>query len=70
MERLSEKLRLLRQRHSLTTRQLAEELGLKSYGHVSDIENGRTKPSLELLEKLARLYHISYDQLLKDELDV
>lgn len=70
MKRLGEKLRLLRQQNGWTIRELAKILGLKSHGHITDIEKGRTKPSLDLLEKLAGLYGVSYDQLLDDEYEV
>jgi transcriptional regulator with XRE-family HTH domain len=49
---------------------LAAELGIKSYGHVADMENGRTKPSVDLLIKIADLFDVTIDQLLRDDQEI
>jgi len=69
MEQLGEKLRLLRQRQGLTVRELAKQVGV-SFSNIASIERGTSKPSLDLLKKLADLYEVSYDQLLNDECEV
>jgi len=70
MERLGEKLRKLRQQRGLTLRELAPELGIKSRSHISDMETGKRKPSLDLLVKIMAYYGVSCDQLLNDEFDL
>lgn len=70
MERFGEKLRYLRQQQGFTVRQLAEELDIKSHSHIADMENGRSKPSVELLVKIADLFNVTTDQLLRDDQEV
>lgn len=70
MQRFGEKLRILRNRHGMSLRQLADELGFSSRGYVGDLESGRKKPSLEVALKIARLFNVSVDLLVKDELEV
>jgi len=70
MERLGQKLRKLRLQRGLTVRELASELGIKSRSHISDIETGKRKPSLDLLVKIMGYYDVSCDKLLNDEFDI
>lgn len=70
MERFGEKLRLIRTRRGMSLRQLANELGFNSHGYVGDLESGRKKPSLEVALKIARLFNVSIDSLVKDEMEV
>ena len=70
MQRFGEKLHALRNRRGMTIRELAETLGFRSHGFVSDLERGRRKPSVELAIEIARLFDVSVDQLVKDELEV
>lgn len=70
MKRFGEKLRQLRQARELTVRQLAGLLEMKSHSHISDMESGRSLPSVELLVKLADYFNVTTDQLLRDELEI
>ena len=70
MERFGEKLRKLRRQHKTTMKELADALGFTSHGSVSDLESGRNKPSMEVALKISRLFNVSLDQLLKDELEL
>lgn len=70
MQRFGEKLRLIRTRQGMSLRQLANELGFNSHGYVGDLESGRKKPSLEVALKVARLFGVSVDSLVKDEIDI
>ena len=70
MQRLGEKLRTLREGRGLSLRQLAVLVGMSSYSHLAEIESGKSKPSVELLVKLADLFEVSTDQLLRDELEL
>jgi len=47
----------VREDNDLTQAQLAEILGV-SAGHIGTIEQGRSKPSYELMEKIVDLYDI------------
>ncbi|MDM8529536.1 helix-turn-helix transcriptional regulator [Anaerolineales bacterium HSG25] len=70
MQRFGEKLRFLREQNNLTMRELAVELDLKSHGSVGDLELGRAKPSTTLVVRVADLFDVTTDQLLRDELEV
>jgi transcriptional regulator with XRE-family HTH domain len=52
---LSRQLRALRQQRGLTLKAAAER-GAVSLSYISDIECGRTQPSLAVLDRLARAY--------------
>jgi transcriptional regulator with XRE-family HTH domain len=69
MERFGEKLRALRERHGMTQQKLAAELGF-THAHLHRLETGQKKPNAELLVKLSRLFGVSVDVLVKDELEV
>ena len=68
--RFGEKLRILRYRKGLTLTQLAEQLGYKAHGHLSEIESGKKLPTTGLVLKVARLFEVTTDVLLKDELEI
>ena len=63
---LGRKIRDLRLRRGLTVQQLAEATGL-SKGFVSQVENGRTSPSLATLSDLARSLETSVAWLVVEE---
>lgn len=68
--RFGEKIRYLRKREGLTLQELARELGLQGHGYLSELETGKKNPTVSITLKLARLFQVSTDQLLKDELEV
>jgi transcriptional regulator with XRE-family HTH domain len=70
MKRFGEKLRTLREHRGLTVRELATMLEMKSHSHIADMENGRSKPSVELLVKLADFFEVTTDQLLRDDQEI
>ncbi len=70
MQSFGEKLHILRKRRGLSLRQLATMLDLKAHSHIDDMENGRSKPSMELIVKIAELFDVSTDKLLKDYLNL
>lgn len=69
-QRFGEKLRTLRLRHGMTQRDLAAALGFASPAFIGFLENGRKKPSAELVLRLAQLFNVTMDQLMRDELEV
>ena len=70
MERFGEKLRILRERDGLSLRKLAALLGHTSHSLITDVEKGIKKPSAELVVKLADIFHVTTDQLLRDDQEV
>ena len=70
MAMFGEKLRSLRERRGLSLRQLAALLGIHAHSFISEIETGKKKPSLELVLKVADLFHIPLEQLARDELEL
>ncbi len=64
--RLGPKIRDLRLRRKLTVQQLADQSGL-SKGFISQVENGRTHPSLTTLQSLARALDSSVAYLVVEE---
>lgn len=70
VQRFGEKLRLLRTSRGMTLQQLARTLGLAAHGYISELENGKKLPTVEFVLKVARLFDVSTDRLLKDELEI
>lgn len=66
--RLGEKVRLLRQHAGMTQTELAEQAGLSSKGYISDVESGKKIPPAERILKLAMIFHVTTDFLLRDDL--
>ena len=70
MQRFGEKLRALRMRHGMTLRELATALGYTAHVYISLVETGKRQPSLGLVMRVAELFHVTPDQLLRDDLDI
>lgn len=70
LTRFGEKLHNLRAFHQMTLVELAERLGYSTHSYISEIESGQKMPTAIFVLKVARLFHVSTDQLLKDELDL
>jgi transcriptional regulator with XRE-family HTH domain len=69
IHRLPEKLRTLRERQGLSQVQLAKQLGI-SRPYVNLFESGRRMPGTELMLKIANIFGVSVDVLVRDELDL
>ena len=67
IRRFGEKLRLLRSRRGITLKELAHKLGYSAHGYISEIESGKKKPTADLVLKVAELFAVTTDQLLRDE---
>ncbi len=63
--KLGNELRRLRKSRRLTLAEVSEAIKL-SVSFLSDVERGRTKPSLDTLEKLATYYKVSVNNILKE----
>ena len=70
MKRFGEKIRTLRERQGLTVRQVAASVGIHSHSHIVGIETGKHQPSPELIVKLADLFAVTADDLMRDEREV
>lgn len=69
MERFGEKLRTLRNRQGLTLRQLGKMLDV-SHTHVGRLERGEKIPNVAMVLKVAQIFDVSTDVLIKDELEL
>ncbi|AQS03994.1 helix-turn-helix domain-containing protein [Clostridium beijerinckii] len=67
---INESLRLLRVFHDLKAIDLAKKLSI-SQSYLSEIENGKKKPSLELIEKYSEVFRIKPSTILffSEEID-
>ncbi len=63
---LREKLKIYREKNKMTQSEVAEALGIKS-ATISKYESGLLEPNIESLKKLANLFNISVDELLKED---
>ena len=61
---ISERLKALRKQHGLKLREISKGTGL-SVSYISDIERGRTMPSVETCGKLAEVYGVSLSNLFR-----
>lgn len=64
------KLRQLREGHGLTQTDLAHRLGLTSRFHISNVETGQDRPSLDVVVRAAALFGVTVDELLRDSIPV
>ena len=69
MKRFGEKLRMLRQRNQLTLRELGDRLAV-SNTFVLSIEQGKKSPNAEMIIKIADVFGVTADQLMRDELEL
>lgn len=63
---LGSKVRRLRVQSGRTQVELAQELGLQTQAHISLLENGQSDISLSLVIRLAELFGVSIDYLVRD----
>ena len=63
---LGEKLKLYREKHNMTQKEVAEILGVEP-GTISKYELGMIEPNIESIKKLAEIFKVTIDELLKDE---
>ncbi len=69
MNRFGEKLRTLRNRRGLTLRQLGEMLEV-DHSYVARLEKGEKIPNVAMVLKVSRIFAVSTDVLIKDELEL
>jgi transcriptional regulator with XRE-family HTH domain len=69
MNRFGEKLRSLRQRQGLTQKQVSEMLSV-SRPYVAKMERGEKMPNAPMILKIADIFGVTTDQLMRDELEL
>lgn len=65
MVSIGDNIRKYRKIKNITQKELGETVGI-SNTYLSDIETGRTNPSIKTLKKIAKGLEINYMELLKD----
>lgn len=70
VDRFGEKLRALRMHKRLTLREMGRRLGYRSHSYLSELESGKKIPTVQFVLKVARLFDVTTDELIKDELEV
>jgi transcriptional regulator with XRE-family HTH domain len=70
LQRFGEKLRSLRVRRGMTLSELAAELGHKTHSYLSELEAGKKIPTVEFVLNVARLFELTTDELLRDDLEL
>ncbi len=68
--RFGEKIRKLRLEHKRTLKEFAASLGYSAHGYISEIEQGKKMPTVDFVLNVSRVYDVSIDVLLKDELEL
>ena len=63
---LGEKLKLYREKYNMTQKEIAGFLGVEP-GTISKYELGMIEPNIESIKKLAEIFNVTIDELLKDE---
>lgn len=70
MQRFGEKVHALRTYRGMTVRDLAQALGYTAHSYVGDVENGKRRPTADFVLKVALLFSVSTDTLMRDDLDL
>jgi transcriptional regulator with XRE-family HTH domain len=70
MQRFGEKLRVLRLGQGMTFQHLADALGYAAPSYVYEVEAGKKIPTVAFVIKVARLFHVTTDELLLDEVEL
>ncbi len=69
MKRFGEKLRILRQQQGLSQDQLGAALGVHQT-HVGRMERGEKIPNAAMILKIADIFEVCIDTLMRDELEL
>lgn len=68
MTTIGSRIKKLRKQQNLTLKELSEKVGI-SISFLSDIENGRSNPSLERLKQLAKALNTTIGYIIGEEHD-
>ncbi len=69
MKRFGEKLRILRQRDKLSQRELSRMLDVH-HSYIGQLELGQKIPNATMILKVADMFGITTDQLMRDEIEL
>jgi transcriptional regulator with XRE-family HTH domain len=69
MKRFGEKLRSLRKKQGFTLTEIGDELGVHQT-FVSQLELNKRKPNAEMILKIADIFGVDINVLMRDELDL
>jgi hypothetical protein len=61
------KLRTLRQQHGMTQQNVADQLGVSDV-YIHKLETGKKRPNVDFALRLAKLFGVTIDQLVNDEI--
>lgn len=64
--KFNEKIKTLRKGSSMSQQELAEKLHIH-VTHLSKMENGHLSPSIDIVQRLMKVFAVSADQLLNDD---
>ena len=70
LQLFGDKLRRLRQQRGLTQLALAQQVGLAAHTHIGKLEAGHDVPSLDLVTRIAAVFKVTTDYLLRDTIPV
>lgn len=54
----------------MTLKELAVALGRVAHGYISELESGKKMPTVELVLRVAQLFEVTTDELLRDDLEL
>lgn len=70
VSRFGEKLKTLRTNSGMSLQEVATALGHSAHGHISELEAGKKQPTAMLVVRIAKLFNVTTDELLLDELEL
>ena len=70
ISRFGEKLKFLRTRNGMTLQEVAIAVGHSAHGYISELEAGKKQPTIVLVLRVASLFGVTTDELLRDDLEL
>jgi transcriptional regulator with XRE-family HTH domain len=70
VSRFGEKLKTLRANRGMTLQEVATSLGHSAHGYISELEAGKKQPTVVLVLRVAELFGVTTDELLRDDLEL
>ena len=70
MQRFGEKMRALRKQRGMTIQKLARVLGYRTGSYITELEQGKKIPKMEFIAKVADVFGVPMETLMRDELDL
>ena len=70
INRFGEKLKFLRTENGMTLQEMAIAIGHSAHGYISELEAGKKQPTIVLVLKVAKLFGVTTDELLRDDVEI